>query len=185
VRLWPFGNRSQITRTRDGVIITIPAPANIFILLFLSVWIMAWAVGEVFIPWQIIKGAIPVDSSFIFLWLAGWTIFGPFAIYAWLWMVRGKEYVRVNPDVIGIRRSVWSRGVERQFLVADIFGLRVVDDDAWHFWREEDPPRYSWREGPLAFEYGGTTMRFGKGLREQEAHELLDEIIAAIEGSRR
>ena len=179
MRLWPFGRRSTITRTRDGLIITIPAPANIFILLFLTAWLIAWAVAEVFIPWQIVNGEIEV-SGFILAFLAGWTLFGPLAIYAWLWMVRGKEYVRVTADIIGIRRSVWSRGVERQFLVADIFGIRVVDDDAWHFWREEDPPRYSWREGPIAFEYRGETVRFGKGLREKEAHELLDAITAVL-----
>jgi hypothetical protein len=179
VRLWPFGRRSHITRTRDGLIIVIPAPGNIFILLFLTLWLVAWAAGEAFIPSQIIAGEMRLDG-FIAAWFVGWTIAGTLGIYSWLWMLRGKEYVRVTSDVVGIRRSVWSRGVERQFRVADISDLRVQDQDAWHPFREEDPPRYSWREGRLVFDHRGTTVHFGKGLRETEARDVLQEITAVI-----
>lgn len=180
MRLWPFGRRSTITRTRDELIISIPAPCNIILLLFLSVWLVAWAAAEVFVPWQIVSGKIALDT-FMIGWLVGWTVFGPFAIYSWLWMVRGKEIVRVSRDVLGIRRSVWNRGVEKQFAVEHISDLRLAAD-GWHPFREEDPPRYGWDMGPIAFDYGDQTLRFGKGLRKAEAEELVDEITAVLEG---
>jgi len=175
MRLWPFGRRSRVTRSRDELTISIPAPGNIFILLFLSVWLVAWAAGEVLVPWQMVTGEI-APGTFMISWFVGWTIAGGLAIYGWLWMVRGRETIRVTRDVLGIRHRVWRRGVEQQFDVAHISDLRLVDDPSWHRFGEDDPPRYSWREGPLAFDYGDRTVRFGKGLREAEARELVDEI---------
>jgi len=174
MRLWPFGRRSKITRSRDELIITIPAPCNIGILLFLSLWLVAWAAGEVFVPWQIVAGEISL-STFVIAWFVGWTTAGAFGTYSWLWMVRGREIVRVTRDLLGIRRSVWSRGVERQFLVAHISDLRLAMDPS-HPFGEDDPPRYSWRQGPIAFEYHDRTVRFGQGLRKAEARERVDEI---------
>jgi hypothetical protein len=75
VRFWPFGNRSQITRTRDGLIIVIPSPANIFGVLFLSFWLVAWAIAEVFVSYQLLSGKIAISRSMLG-WLAGWTVFG-------------------------------------------------------------------------------------------------------------
>jgi hypothetical protein len=178
MRVWPFGRRSQVTRTRNELIISIPAPCNIVLLLFLSVWLIAWAVGEVFIPRQVVIGEIPLNA-FIFSWFVGWTIGGAFAIRSWLWMVRGREIVRVTRRVLGIRRRVWSFGSETQFDAAEIFDLRVADD-AFQLFGEEDPPQYGWNQGPLAFEYGGRTVRFGKGLRKAEAQEVVEEIDAMI-----
>ena len=174
MRLWPFGRRSQITRSRDELIITIPAPCNIFILLFLSVWLVAWAAGEVFVPWQIVAGEIELNA-FMIAWFIGWTTAGAFAIYSWLWMVRGQELVRVTRNMLGIRRSVWNRGVERQFLAAQISDLCLVSEATSPF-GEDDPPRYSWRQGPIAFDYQDRAVRFGRGLREAEARDLVDEI---------
>jgi hypothetical protein len=179
MRLWPFGPRAHVTRTRDALIVSIPAPRNILLLLFLSAWLIAWAVAEVFVPYQIVTGEIEPDT-FMLLWFIGWTIGGAFGLYSWLWMVRGREVVRVTRRRLGIRRRVWRFGPETQFEAAEICDLRVADD-AFGAFREEDPPQYGWNQGPLAFEYGDRTVRFGKGLRRAEARELVDEITAMIE----
>lgn len=178
MRLWPFGNRSQITRTRDGLMIMIPSPSNIFGVVFLSLWLVAWAIGEVFVSRQLITGQMTINR-FDIGWLVGWTVFGVVAIYAWLWMVRGKEFVRVTPERIGIRRSVWSHGVERQYEAAHISGWRLIIVPR-SFWSDDDSPSAFSNNGPLAFDYGERTVRFGQGLRDEEAAEILATILTIV-----
>jgi len=157
--------------------IVIPSPANILGVLFLSFWLVAWAFFEAFVPWQILVGKTALNGSIIG-WLSLWTVFGVAAIYVWLWMVRGKEFVRVTPTMIGIRRSVWSHGVERQYQAAHISGLRlVIERRSW--WSEDDSPSPG-NQGPLVFDYGERTVRFGNGLRDEEAAEILGEILKAV-----
>ena len=155
----------------------IPAPANIFGVLFLSFWLIAWATAEVFVSYQLVTGKIAI-SRFMFGWLFFWTAFGIAAIYVWLWMVRGKEFVRVTPGMIGIRRSVWSQGVEKQYAAAQISDLRlVIERRSW--WSEDDSPGPA-NSGPLVFDYGERTVRFGDGLRDEEAAEILATILSNL-----
>ena len=158
--------------------IMVPAPANIFGVLFLTCWLAAWAVGEFFVLWQLLTGQTAI-SRFMLGWLAGWTVFGVAAIYVWLWMVRGKEFIRVTPERIGIRRSVWSHGVEKQYEAAHISGWRlIIVRRSW--WSEDDSPSAFGNDGPLAFDYGERTVRFGQGLGDEEAAEILATILSIV-----
>ena len=158
------------------MIITIPSPVNIFGVLFLSFWLTAWAIFEAFVPWQILTGKIALSGSIIG-WFSLWTVFGVAAIYVWLWMVRGKEFIRVTPDRIAIRRSVWSHGAEKQYEAAHISGWRLlIERRSW--WSEDDSPGPG--DGPLVFDYGDRTVRFGIGLRDEEAAEILATIMSVL-----
>lgn len=157
--------------------IVIPSPSNIFGVSFLSFWLIAWAIAEVFASYQLVTGKIAINR-FMLGWLVGWTVFGVAAIYVWLWMVRGKEFVRVTADRIGIRRSVWSHGVEKQYEAANISGWRlVIEKRSW--WSEDDSPSPG-NQGPIVFDYGDRTIRFGNGLGDDEAADILGEILQAM-----
>ena len=93
-KIKPDKARAIITSSPKGLEIIIPSRKNIFLILFLAAWLVGWAVGEVSVPTQFIKG-VKDTGALIFLsaWLVAWTIGGGFAIYAWLWNVAGKERI--------------------------------------------------------------------------------------------
>ena len=87
--------RSTVKSVPEGMEITIPVKRNWFILLFLSFWLCGWLFGEIFVPTQFLHAGTTV-GLFMLAWLGMWTIFGLFAIYAWLWQLNGKEIITIT-----------------------------------------------------------------------------------------
>ena len=97
--------RSQIEVTPSGLRITIPAKKNYFLILFSAFWLVGWAFGEVTALAHVLNPESDAPKLFILAWLGGWTLVGAFAIYAWIWNVKGREIINVsNTELQHIRR---------------------------------------------------------------------------------
>ncbi len=62
---------------------------------------------------------------FLVAWLGGWTVGGAFAIYAWLWQVKGVEEISISYDSFKIDKKtpVWTRS--KEYRLKDVLSLRV------------------------------------------------------------
>ena len=177
--------------------LTIPSNKNFLVLPFLGFWLIAWLVGEVIVGGLFLSNIIRQFSSssdvemfgfvgfaastlFMLAWLGGWTIAGGFAIYTFLWQLVGKEYIEVSYDRIIIKRAIFGFEPTKEYLASHIKNLRVapftilrntIDD--WF------RPRGFWRapSGFIAFDYGSKTFRFGDGVDEAEAKQILEKIV--------
>src|SRR5450631_4372375 len=96
--------RATMSESPDGLLITIPARKNWFLILFMAFWLVGWFFGEVTAINQIIRGHLPHGTNlkgglpigvnlFLLVWLGGWTIGGAFAVVIWLWNFAGFEKV--------------------------------------------------------------------------------------------
>ena len=186
--LRPPGPRSTISHTFEGPRIEIPAQRSWFLIVFLSIWLCGWFLGEAFalgsvlswiFGWQLGGEAFSVEDFagaggagpglFILLWLVGWTLGGGFALYTWLWNLAGKEIVTLDSQALTHRRQIARLGLTRRYDVTHIKDLRVA------------PPQRSRRGahgtpfgGTIAFDYGSRTVRFGQGIDEPEAKDLVE-----------
>lgn len=171
----PSGPRHTVTEDREGLVIRIPAKRNIFLIGFLGVWLCGWLFGEVS-ALAVLLGVgkrEPGTGVFMFVWLTGWTVGGFFALYAWLWQVKGCEIITLSPSALGIRREVFGHGRSKLYDVTEIHNLRVAPmifnpadfRTGMAFWGVGG--------GTLAFDYGFKTYRFGAGIEEAEARIIL------------
>lgn len=143
----------------------------------LAFWVCAWGVGEVMGSTTLFKGEVPTGEEGLMLaWLGVWTVSGLAALVALQWQVMGKEIVSVQGQTLKTQREGGGFGFRKEYDVQQIANLRV------------EPPRFSpfdvsasvqlWGigGGVIAFESGAKTCRFGTGLDEAEAKEVLESL---------
>jgi hypothetical protein len=192
--------RSRVTLDEiDGLQITIPAARSPFLVLFLSVWLLGWSVGEVtalrtLAAWafgaasgQKFGNAGGPPAPFLIFWLAFWTVAGVVMLDALVWQFRGRETIGVDPDgrTLVIRRlGTFVPRRTRTFSIEDVRNLRVSPLGMSMFpspfaFRENWDAQLQWLGnggGSIAFDHPGGTQRFGTQLSDTEARRLIKTI---------
>jgi hypothetical protein len=173
----PNAARATLSTSPKGLEITIPSRKNIFLILFLAVWLIGWAVGEVTVPSIFIKGNKDTGALFfVVAWFVAWTIGGAIAIYTWLWNVAGKEKVTINNLSLTIKRELFGYGREKEYEASHISNLRVSPQPFNPFNFSASLQFWGIGGGVLAFDYGSRTYRFGSGIGEAEANHIIERI---------
>jgi hypothetical protein len=175
MRIAPERMRSRIEEGSGGLRIVIPSRGNWFAFLFLTAWLGGWVFGEVAAISSLL-GVGPMRGSrggggpgaFLAFWLLGWTVGGAVALYAWIWILAGREIVRLDGQTLAISREPIGLPRNREFDWGQIRNLRVS--------LSRDPRSALLEPGTIAFDYGAKTYRFGNGLDEAEAAMLIDEV---------
>jgi hypothetical protein len=151
--------------------ISIPAKRRWFLILSLILWLSMWLyAGIAATGTQITREGEP--PFFRLIWLVFWAAGSLFALYALLWMLAGREVVRVAGSEISLRREILGLGRSREFDAAAVRNFRssVVPFNPW------DPSSalmfWGLGGGTITFDYGPRTYRFGAGLDEAEAKSL-------------
>ena len=170
------GPRHTVSEGADGIEIRIPARRNVFLLLFLSVWLVGWAFGEVTAAHTLASSAMRGSgppAAFLLIWLTGWTVGGGFALYTWLWQLKGCEIVTVSPAALGLKRDVFGFGAKKLYDAAEIRELRVGLGGYNPFDFRTSLAFWGVGGGLIAFDYGYKTYRFAAGVEEAEARIIL------------
>jgi hypothetical protein len=185
----PHKARYELRQELNNLVIAIPAKRNWFMILFLGFWLLGWAMGEVSVLGTLLAGASKAATSgigeasnhpagafgglFLLAWLGAWTVGGAFAIYAWLWQVKGIEEITFSAEAVTIANKIpmWNR--QKNYRIENVKGLRVSNVPINFM----DPARsmdfWGVTGGVLSFDYGSGTIRFGKGLEAAEAREIV------------
>ncbi len=181
----PARGRAAVTDQGWTATIEVPPERPWGPLLFMSFWLVGWALGEATVGVMVLArllGWTPEGGDgasaegfaglFMVAWLGLWTVGGVTAIRAWLWMAFGRETITASTDGLEIRRRTLGTGKAKAYGAAHVRNLRVVRDPL--------PQAAAFRMGgrrksggPLAFDYGADTVRFGGSLSEGEADLLL------------
>jgi len=173
----PSASRVIVTDGPGGLRLLIPAKRNWFIILFMGFWLCMWAVGEIMVPIQFLKGEIPgITVMFVLAWLGAWTVGGAFAIYLWLWNLMGRQIITIHGHTLTTRRDIGGYGFDREYDVSQVRDLRVsaMKFNAWDY--SASLQFFGLGGGLVAFDYGAKTYRLGAGLDEAEANLLVGKI---------
>jgi hypothetical protein len=178
--LQPGKPRAQVVEDVSGVRVTIPAPRNWFLVFFLPLWLAGWVVGEVAVGGKLFTD--PPDGGeglFLAVWLVLWTLGGLLFTFFWLWNLAGKEIVALDDESLSIRYAIGGSGWTRRFERAEVRDLRVSQASAMDF-----RSAFGWwlgGNGTMAFDYGARTYRFGRGIDEAEAKQVVAELGPRLE----
>ena len=182
----PAASRITITDQPDELRLVIPNRRSWFVIGMLAFWVCAWGVGEVMGSTTMYKGDVPPGEEGLMLaWLGVWTVSGLAALVALQWQVMGKEIVTVQGQTLKTQREGGGIGFRKEYDMQQMVNLRV------------EPPRFSpfdvsaslqlWGigGGVIAFESGGKILRFGAGLDETEAKQVVDALKRRLRTSER
>ncbi len=164
--------------TDDSLRFYIPPLKRWYILLFLAIWLIFWiGIGSPFA-----FGVFPilltqrVDGFFI-IWPIAWLLGIIYAVYILLWALTGVEAVEVSSHGITTRRQIFRLSRSQEYDGEHIRCLRAapsVYNGIFASGRGFDFMGLS--GGPIAFDYGAKTVRFGASLNEAEANIIVESI---------
>jgi len=153
---------------------------RIFALAFLSVWLKGWVLGEYYssrelLMWATAGGKPPQSYGpsggeglplLELVWLTGWSIGGILAGWTWYAALCAAQEIRATHAALSIRRL--PLGWRREYPIAAVGNLRP-----FHFAHDKSLHGWFWLNTALCFEYGRRKVRFGTGLTDDEAQQLV------------
>ncbi len=176
-KIQPMAPRVTITDTAEGLRIVVPCRRSWFVIGFLAFWICGWGVAEVMVAKQFVSGDAPPDGElFMLAWLGVWTLGGVVAIYAWLWQVMGKEILTVRGQTFNIRRDIGGFGLDKKYDLVQMRDLRIGLIAFSPVNVSASLQLWGVGGGVITFDYGARTYRFGIGLDDAEAKQVVSTI---------
>lgn len=136
----PGKGRAVIKHDGEGLRITIPARTQSFATLFLGVWLIGWAVGEVMVSRDLFGSGFPDNppagpTFFTIAWLAAWTLGGAWVVHILLWQLTGKEIIELTSTSLRHRKQIPIFSRSREYAVANIRNLRPAFAKLRHRYR--------------------------------------------------
>jgi uncharacterized membrane protein len=173
----PTDSRISIADTAEGLRIVMPCRRSWFVICFLAFWLCGWAVAEVMVANQFLKGDSPPEGElFMLAWFGVWTVGGVVAFYAWLWQLMGKEMLTVRGQTFKIRRDVGGFGFDKEYNLIQMRELRIGSVGSSPLAFSSSFQLWGVGGGVISFDHGERTYRFGAGLDEAEAKQIVTAI---------
>lgn len=170
-------SRITIEDTSQGLHIVMPGRRSWFVICLLGFWVCGWAVAEVMVAAQFLNGDAPPEGEFFMVtWFVVWTASGLLAIYALLWQVLGKEIVAVQGQTFKTRRNVGRFGFDREYDLSQMRNLRIEPVGFSPVDLSSSLQLWGVGGGVIAFDHGARSYRFGAGLDEAEAKQVMTAI---------
>jgi hypothetical protein len=165
---------------RNEIVISIPSRKSVFSIVVISLGALAGvgATAVVFIH----DFFAPGDRSSVdlILTMVGHLIclvFLGFALYVVLWSLFGREIIRAGADTLSIQRRLFLDRQPKDYEVLSVKLIRItpIPYEPFYILRW-----LGFAGGPIAFDYGAETVRFGAGLQEAEANQILDLLLKKV-----
>ncbi len=181
----PYPGHAQVDETPDEIVITIPAKRKRYIILFMTAWLGAWLLGEVFVLGTVFGGYDGSGGEFVSLfmlvWLTIWTFAGLFVIRILIWMFVGKEVISISRKELRIHRKGQLLSKPKLYDTSQVKSLDVNSNGGIPVILREiysNNLLNTGNSGALKFDYGLKTVHFADGIDEAEAKFLLKKIEA-------
>lgn len=169
--------RAQVKNTADGLQVDIRTQRKsigIFMLFFWVLMIFALTAQNLQIAAR--PGHADVDYAPLLFPLMFFSLF----FFVFIWMFLSKEQVRVNTRELILTRGLFGIGRKQEFDMNHVKDLRSVAQP-FAALSSRYGSFYS-QMGSMAFDYGSRTYRFGGGLDEAEAKNLVKQICGRFPG---
>lgn len=177
----PEESKIKIEETTNGTLFQVFPEKKWSMIIFMSFWMIGWAVGEVSAITMIIAFFSSSDNEmvigfaqiFMIAWLGGWTVGGFFALKTLLWQLAGKELITVNHDAISIQTDNVIYKKEKSYSRNYIKDLRLNPGND-HPFKQLNIGKQN--DGKIAFDYGAKTIKFGVMSEDAEAKKVINHI---------
>lgn len=173
--------RFAVEQTPEGEQIRVKAQRQVFVLLFLPVWLAFWTLGGIAAGWQLITNFNP----FIAVWLCGWAAGWVFAAGTLLWMFTGSQTLRVAGGDLEIAHHALGWSHRWLYEGRRIGNLRVADQPAWPYRFQWQVPFLKSRSGSVKFDYGARTVYAAPGLDDAEGRMIVERLARLLPAASR
>ena len=182
--------RHIVEKTDSFIRVTLPSKRSIVNILWFSLWLFGWGYmlyGILYVvemmsqAFQLAKNTTPeiqagsglmVVGAFFLIFLLALLAMGGVVIYAFFWLIAGKEVVETNSKVLKVSRQIFAWKRTREYVTSDVKDLRVTTKQSG-FGSGRSLQKLLGLNGMIAFDYGAKTFRFGLEIEEAEAKQII------------
>lgn len=162
----------------DGVLlrVIVPVPKNEFMIFALGLFLVFWVFAEVRILTRELFTLID-QGPVMWIWLLALTATGLEVIKAFFWHMGGKEVIEIRPELIKTKWVAFGFGGAKEYVATKVGNLRISPpaEMSKFTWRKD--PNYWSSVGTISFDYDWQTIRFGRGIEEAEAKEIIGRVL--------
>lgn len=117
------------------------------------------------------------QKIYLAVFIAFWAYFEYKVVKGFLWIVFGKEMIKIDRDGIFIKNSIFSYGKSTRYFHDNIKNIGLIEHKAFSF--GFDYENAFWRKGTdsIIFDYKNKPISFGKKLDEKDANLLMRFIV--------
>jgi hypothetical protein len=170
-----LADRLKIDQDFYSLSIEIPSKRNWATLIFMTVWLVGWGVGETFAIREIFNSDTDLmATAFLFIWLIGWTTGGAVVFYVILWQLIGHEIISVERGVLTLKKSVIGIGQARKYEIKSIKNL--VGRFAQGAGVINNKNISGTKGGKIRFDYKKKTIKFAKNIDREEARIIVEKL---------
>ncbi len=145
-------------------------------------WLFMWmSVGIATISYSFTYTLTQQESIIVVVFLVFWTYYAVRVTRAFLWLVFGKELIKIDETGIHLKRSIKRFGRSNLYLFGNIVDIQfdVPDKGSWQSAWESSP----WINGGerITFAYFGKIVRFGRKLEEKDTKLLFNLVVKRMQ----
>lgn len=172
-----IGTRISFNDSKNKLTIVIEPEKNVLINSLMGAWLSMWLTIGITVFWSINSLKLKEQELIIlYIFLVFWAYYAIKVSRSFLWLLFGKELIKIDEISLTIKKSIKKYGRSTPFYFENIknFKFEIPDSSSIQAIWESSP----WVNGGerFSFEYFGKNVRFGRKLEEKDA-QLLNNLI--------
>ena len=176
-----IGDRISFEASKVKTTVVIVPERNFLVNTLMGAWLGMWYCIGGTVIWSLFKLSLTEQERIIlYIFLVFWFYYAYRISKAYLWLIFGREMLKLDRDGFHIKNSFFSYGKLRTYYYENIKELEFVIP-------EKSSIRSVWESSPwvsggerFQFEYFGKTKKFGRKLSLKEGKLLFDLLKAKI-----
>lgn len=148
----------------------------------MGAWVFMWYTIGCTVVWYYFTFKMTEQETIIlFVFMAFWTYFAMKVTRSWLWLLWGKELIKLDEVSLIYKRSIRKYGRATPYYLENITKMRMSHP-------KENSIQTAWEKSPwiiggerLEFDYMGKVVKFGRKLDEKDAELLFKFLTKRID----
>jgi hypothetical protein len=177
-----IGNRVSFIDEKNRTTIVIYPESNTLMQGLMGAWVAMWLVIGATVIWALFTLALTGQEKIIlYIFLSFWVYYAVRVSRAFLWLLWGKELIKIDEVSLTYKKSIKKYGTARPYYFENIhkIALDIPKDRSFQTVWEASP----WIRGGerISFEYFGKVVKLARKLNEKDAKLLFQLITKKIE----
>jgi len=168
-----IGERVSYKNHEDFTTIVISTKIDRWKETMLLTWVIGWTIcGGVFF-YYLFAGDFPREQRLMLLVMCIFWLFFEIRIgKAYLWRKSGMEFIKIDKDIMTIKKSILSYGKAIPYQLGRIKDVQGLELNPKGFSKSMNDSFWVIGQGTVRFFYNGKEVRFGTQLDTKEAYKL-------------
>jgi hypothetical protein len=170
-----IGERISFNDDKNKTTIIIEPEKKFAVNALMGAWLAMWYVIGIVVIWSIFTFKLTEQEKIIlFIFLTFWTYYAFNVSKAFLWLIYGKELIKIDETAFYLKKSVLSYGKSVPYYFDNIktFKFDIPEHGSIQSIWESSP----WVNGGerMSFEYFNKNIKFGRKLNERDTKLLFN-----------